>query len=496
MIDLSQNPYGRVRSDYLCAKLGRLEERPDWCAILGRFPRIKEALCFVWRKSREPGGLPALADQIRKKCADSFQPPAMRKLGPPAGGHYNAAECAQIWRELYKACPTGRRECMDINGDPVDPDPESLDDFINFRFDPRQDPAAYSRADVQRFNYQALERFAQARTSRMEDWLFDLCEFAAFSGSIVEQEESPSSFRRDFTHALLLFMDEHAQEELGRFVETSLSRRVFRELDCVRITGDPCQFLGETRLGKTFSFEGMERIWPGRYWRHEVEPGNGVRDLVFGMARDLGYEAGVSLERAKANVLSFLKRSGLVVLFDEAHRLFPATFSKDTAPTRLEWVRHLCDQGVRCAFMATVQNYTNSKDRFLKKTKFAIEQWDARVGEPIILDTIPESGEIRAAVGSLLPGQPADVIAEISLLCRTSQKYFSVMRGLCSRALFEAQDAGREIITSADINAAKRRFCPTFAEPEKPVCKATAGQVPARRNLAPSGRRQEALAAV
>src|SRR4029077_3699082 len=67
-------------------------------------------------------------------------------------------------------------------------------------------------------------------------------------------------------------------------------------------------------------------------------------------------------------------------IFDESQLLLPAVYSRNTTPARLNWVRRsIMDQKIAAVFVCTPQSYLPAKQRFVKATGFAMEQFDERM---------------------------------------------------------------------------------------------------------------------
>lgn len=265
----------------------------------------------------------------------------------------------------------------------------------------------------------------------------------------------------DLPGLLQLAMADQAKAAQSAIAPTSVSRLLFGELDFAQRERRPVVIHGSARHGKTESLGAWVAARPGTARLITVPPGQRERDMLVAMADALGisHTPTTSPLQLGAQVAYVVKWGRLFLVFDEAHNLWPAATSRHAVPKRLNFVRDLVLDKARCgcAFVATRQSYHRSREDFLQRTGYAIEQWDGRVGSPLALpEELPN--EDLAAVGRHLCPEIGKLELQLLVsLAVASEGYLGRLDRFLHRARFLAREQGRSAPNLQDIEAAVLR---------------------------------------
>jgi hypothetical protein len=243
--------------------------------------------------------------------------------------------------------------------------------------------------------------------------------------------------------------------------------------------------LGNSRFGKTEAIRAWARANAGVARIVETPAGNSEAELLAAIARAVGIDprAFTRLRELREEILFVVTKAKLLLIFEEAHALFPENCGRKTPPARLNFIRRgIMDAGLPCVFVCTPQSYRHARGGFLKATDFAIEQFDGRIIKRVELpETISREDMIAIARSHLseLPEAVAIYIAE--RVSSTQRDYVSDVSTIAALARSLAEDAGRALPVLADIDAAILDLLPA---PEMPAC-ASRSAAPAKRLHAP-----------
>ena len=119
-----------------------------------------------------------------------------------------------------------------------------------------------------------------------------------------------------FLEALGAFMDAYAQAEISKTADTSLRRRVFRELNFAWRSCVPVPLVADTRHGKTTAAETHCKAWTGRARMITVPASNSERDLLRAHADAFGldFTPSTPTPHLKAWVEFTLRNTGFFLL--------------------------------------------------------------------------------------------------------------------------------------------------------------------------------------
>ena len=173
------------------------------------------------------------------------------------------------------------------------------------------------------------------------------------------------------------------------------------------------------------------------------------------MARGLGIGNFLryKVTEIRERVESVLLAGDLLLVLDEAHRLWPQRNLRYGFPSRINWLMAMANQNVPICCISTPQ--------FIQWQKAAEEkgQWNSaqltgRIShfESLPSDLSPE--DLMAVAKSVLPEANAQVLRALAVYARTSARYLAAIDSIAKRARYIATRAGRVTATTDDVRHA------------------------------------------
>ena len=118
-----------------------------------------------------------------------------------------------------------------------------------------------------------------------------------------------------------------------------------------------------------------------------------------GVSTNLGFKA----QQLRNRVEDVLQRGDLMVIFDEAHYLWPQCNHREALPARINWIMTaLVNYGVSVALVTTPQ-FTRAQQLVEKRTHWASEQFIGRIAHYQKLPDGLNEHDLKAVARSLLP---------------------------------------------------------------------------------------------
>lgn len=296
-------------------------------------------------------------------------------------------------------------------------------------------------------------------------YLYDLCEtpgvtftrkfFKKFGFS--QREMAPWYFPR-ICESILAFMDRRKARIAATIGETTITREIFKWLDVALRAKRTVMIIGTERFGKTEAVKNWCLQNPGIARMVKTPDSNALSDLLREVAKAIGIQSGPDARgyKLRETIDHVLSQSGLMLVMDESQFLVPGSYSKSTSPARLNWFRiNVMNKGIPSALVATPQSYKPSKDRFVKKTGFAIGQFDERILKTVSLPDELEKADLLAIARVHFPtlkSQYLEFVVERAIA--TERNYVSDIEKIATLARVSAEQSGRETPILADIQSA------------------------------------------
>jgi hypothetical protein len=215
----------------------------------------------------------------------------------------------------------------------------------------------------------------------MPAYLRDLC-----TRPQTSVETGPTWFP-DIIAVLLDFMDWHAATVKLSVAETEVSRLIADVLDDTWRTKGLGRVTGKSGFGKTETLKTKCRAYPGRWRMIEAPLGDSLPDLIRAVGESLGmsFPYGRLRPEDRQKVEFVLRHMRLGIIIDEAHRLCPEQFNRNSVAERYNWLRWaVVDHNLPCVLNVTFQTdraetTEERESRFVKTTGFNMEQFARRI---------------------------------------------------------------------------------------------------------------------
>jgi hypothetical protein len=391
---------------------------------LEKDPRLGELLRAIQWFSFQPGGLAKLAKDVLAAYSSRVFTKAMKMAGTPGrDGQWTLEQCLIAWEQAWKDDgffrlrdrSSNRTLAMELlmSEDELDEKPPKVGcDFkhwLAFYFELTLtvdritggidcDKASILRG-LHQFNHAHFrdEAFKTA-AERLPGYLYDLCTLQN-----LEIGEGPFWFP-DVLAVLFDFMAEHDGKERLSVALTEVSRIIADTVDDIWESKGLGRITGRTGFGKTYNLESECRSRPGRFRRAEVPGGDSLSDLIRIIGESLGMEFpfGRLKPEHRQKVEFALRHLRLGIVLDEAHRLCPEKFNRDSIAERYNWIRSaIIDQGLPCVLSVTYQTNAGEtteqrESRFVKTTGFNMEQFTRRITNDVLLPKLLSQGDFVA----------------------------------------------------------------------------------------------------
>lgn len=442
-------------------------------------PRLVELMWFLQGMSLLEGGLRVFSSRFLQRHQDAIGTPEMHGV---EGKRLSLTDRVKIWKGFPdRLRPSLRpdRSGYDIDFWTTTPEQEVDQQMVK---DPAWVAERLSGFDLAQCRDLCL---AQAR----EELPFAL---AALCVDHNADFRSPWYFP-NLIPALIQFMDRHAEDERRRIAKTDVTERVFEALDCAYETRIMTEIRGNSRFGKTQALRTWCAMWPGRVRLVTVPASDSLRDFFRAIAEALGMRLALTAnpQVTRDRIGQVLRSSGMFLVFDEAAFLVPQTYTRTTAPHRMNWVRtELFDRGLPVAIAVTPQWYDGREGaltKFVRKTQYTVEQFVGRCEKVTLPETVSEEDLLRVAQFHFPEVSSAALLAEIAARAACSDNYLQAVENLAKRARFIARRAGKKL-TDRSIEQVLNDMLPAPQEPQT-----EAPEVPLQGRLQPTAKRGQSL---
>jgi hypothetical protein len=425
-------------------------------------PEHREICLYLQYASMQSGGLPALVDDFLKRYGDRVGSRTVRKN---AGSVlFSAATVRAVREEL---------NCHDeflLQGETSllyeffsSSDGNETHKINSLRL-PNEYPAA------------AFFDWCGCRAADdLENWLRDLCLNPATS------LDNPPSWFCDLERSLLDYIADRRTDGLFGKIVTSIGSQINDALDYA--WDERCMVLinGVSRMGKTFQVQQWCRTYPGRVRYVQVPSGNDDISFFRAVARALGTASGSAMKttQIKRQIEDAIQDSGIMIVLDEAHYLFPQYKDVRMSPRRINWVlTELVNKGIPVALIVTPQFDIYQKSA--AGSGWASEQLDGRISYRLDLPaTLPEA-DLAAIIKFNLPEADQQVVEGLCAYAKASGKFIAGIEAVAKRARFLAKKAGRLAPNKTDLIVAMKEVDPAIVnmkpieEDKAAVCTQTA----------------------
>lgn len=471
-----------IRPEVLASKIEKIDNFEQF-RLLEEFSSDRRLVRLLWflqyvsQPSNYAGGLTKFAHDLVAASADKIGTARMVKIGRVK--HYELRDATKIFSELSA---TSRNELFDSNTSLFE------EAFLHGKHDKpcklgewRKDWEKQFLSEVTPANVRRL--CVDAARHDLARYFSDLCELPHI-GLRPHSEHGAPWYFVNVADALLEFADALAKSIRSRIAETEVTREVSRWIRKSRSMRKSVMITGNSRFGKTEAVKAEVATAPGDCRLVNTPATNSITDLLREVAKSLGLEIGAqnSAQSLRDRIDYVLRFSRLQLIFDESQFLLPSSFSRNTAPARLNWVRRsIMDQSIAAVFVCTPQSYLPAKRRFVNATGFVMEQFDERVLNRELPNELSEADllEVARVHFSGLAEDYLHYVVDKALA--TERNFVSDIEKIATLAKDNAREHGRKAPILADIENAIADVLPTPPKVLQPAAKKTRSATPVRR---------------
>jgi hypothetical protein len=450
------------------------------CALLPT-PDARELVWFVQYLSHH-GGLPALAKELIEKSRHRLGPRAMVALAKSAGDLLDAGEVLKIRSEL----PRHLRGEFPLRGE-IDKGAMSaisakkrsaewasidMGETYQDREANKSRIRAAQNCDAEEAVVHALA--AQHPEAYSAESFLTCCVACAMQGGqcgdeslTLERElaricldpacdlDSGPWYFADLINVLREYQQQWKLEKSKVYV-TALGKIVCEEMEFTLKTRSLSLLEGGARLGKSFSAKAWCEQRPGKARFVEVSSGNDEASFFRDLARGLGLGNFLNYKvvQIRARVESVLLTGDILLVLDEAQRLWPQRRMRDGFPGRVVWVMTMVNAGVPICMISTPQFIAAQKA--IEQTGWNSAQLTGRISNYKQLPTELAVEDLMAVGRVVLPEVGTDVLKALAIYARSSARYLAAVDSIAKRAHYIAQRAGRPHCITDDVRTAMK----------------------------------------
>ncbi len=414
------------------------------CSVI-RDAADRELIWFIQLLSHSAAGLSGLAAAVLQNYADRIGTSAMRKTGKRTGQHYSADQVRAVRSDL----PESERKQFLLRGEPA---PE---DFLSAIARPEkswQRPAMAKQTDTFPITYpvEAFDSLCRNQSHQLEEDLKKLCLDPAFS-----MKSGPWWFA-ELVPCLRDYMTKWIETRRAETVTTELGRIVSEDLDYALESKCLVLLEGFARTGKTFAAESWCAQRPGKTRYIQVPSTNDEIGFFRAIAKALGVSSGLSWKavQLRERIEDVLQAGDLMIVFDEAHYLWPVTDYRYAQPGRINWIMTALVNHHVAVGLVTTPQFIRTQKVVETRTNWTSEQFIGRIGHYRKLpDSLSES-DLEKVAQAMLPEGDDKSIEILVRYAQGSAKYLAGIESVVRRARYLAGREQRDRVTRADIKCA------------------------------------------
>ncbi len=244
--------------------------------------------------------------------------------------------------------------------------------------------------------------------------------------------------------------------EKSNGAETKLGRIIADEFDYTLHGRCMSLLCGDARRGKSFAAKNCCNKSPGKARFVEVPPGNDDTSFFRALARGLGLGNFLKYKTIdiRERVESVLLTGDLILVLDEAHRLWPERNFRYAYPSRITWLMAMANAKVPILMISTPQFLTGQK--VAEKTGWNSAQLTGRISNYKLLPSSLDDADLMAVCRAVLPEAGETLWRVLATYARTSDRYLAAIESIAMRARYIAGRAGRDQCNTADVRTAMK----------------------------------------
>jgi hypothetical protein len=263
-------------------------------------------------------------------------------------------------------------------------------------------------------------------------------------------------FFHDLFGALKALRSRFVEAAKTRLADTAVTTEINRTLDFWFSRRRMVLIEGVAGIGRTVTTRAWCDAHAGLVRYVEVPSSSDERSFYASVARELGVARGTSFngQQIKVRVEEMLATGEIALAFDESQYLWTQAMHPRKTPDRLLWIKSTFDAGTPIALIAHV-DFTKWQEHYVKRTLWTDEQFERRLNRRLRLPTEHSRDDMLKIARTHLPQSDArmwKLLAAYAL--GTEKKQASAIFEAVESARYRAEQAGRDRVSFADIEAA------------------------------------------
>ncbi|MGA2244323.1 MAG: ATP-binding protein [Verrucomicrobiota bacterium] len=411
----------------------------------------RELIWFLQHLSHQAGGLAAVVKDVIAQFPDRIQTEEMAAMKLKSGAICNEAQVRKLrgrFNESESFILRGEKSDW-LSGGYLSAEALLTDADRNRSQCEIEDDKR--RAQNHPISYPANDFFkacSDAAASGLEKFLQEIC---------LNPESSLDSgpwYYPRLIETLREYKASFVLQKSAGVVVTALGAKVCDTLDYTAYSRGLTLMQGEARTGKSYAARAWCEQRPGVARFVEVPPSNDETSFFRALARGLGlgnflnYKAGEIRDRVESVLLS----GDILLVLDEAQRLWPQRNLRYGFPSRIVWVMTMANAGVPIAMVSTPQFIQTQKA--VEKTGWDSAQLTGRISHFESLPGSLSADDLMAVAKAVLPEAGAQVLRVLAIYAQTSARNLAAIDSISKRARYIAMRAGREAATTDDVRKA------------------------------------------
>ena len=236
-------------------------------------------------------------------------------------------------------------------------------------------------------------------------------------------------------------------------MQTDIGERIIDALDYTKKFNCLTVIDGPARIGKTFA----TRAWcesAGGLARYVQVPCSSDEISFFrAIATALGVSSSLQLKAAeiRQRIEETLASADVILVFDEAHYLWPQNWQRYAMPSRVNWIMTaLVNRGIGVALITTPQ-FAITQKKVEKLTGWNSTQFIGRIGHIERLPNRLEKRDLMAVAKSLLPEGDAAIWRVLAAYAAVNACNLQSIDANIKRAKWFAEKSGRSTVSKEDM---------------------------------------------
>lgn len=422
---------------------------------------------YLQGRSIMPGGLKAVAEEIWQASArKGLGSPAMHRLGRESGKVYEGDDFLAVYAELNDGAVP--REIVDLGNLIHATTLEAGYESISIDFGHGSEVVVeQTRARLSQLHSQ-LQNICRKSASEL---LSECNKVAATTlpGVLRSFASEGRPIEAAYFHDLRAAADANFRAFSGgaekHLAKTATAKAVAEELESIAGAQTLGLFQGETREGKTTAAQAFCRKNLHRCRYASLEDDLSDRRIYEILANAVSgpIDARWVKDDFRAAITGALVGSGLMLIIDEAHNLFPR--NPKNRPVWLEWVRTaLVDRGVSVALISTPQ-FVGRIHTTAQASGWQSDQFTGRIGKLRTIERLVDDDQagwdqrhedVAAVARCHLPEADATAIAYMAATAMTCRTPFHLVATMARDAREFARRRGAPVQLS-DVRAAAEK---------------------------------------